>query len=89
MTCEWACHSFMQHTASRELLPLFAVHANQPYPLQDDKHMQHGQLVLSAHQSKVPLERLLAVAKLAVTFLTDMLRQSEDAQVNLQHLLSV
>lgn len=49
--------------------------------LQDDKYMQHGQMLLAVQQSPVPLERLLAVAKLAVTFLTDLLRPSNDTQV--------
>ncbi|KAF6254987.1 hypothetical protein COO60DRAFT_1641921 [Scenedesmus sp. NREL 46B-D3] len=46
----------------------------------DDKYMQHGQLLLAVQQSPVPLERLLAVAKLAVSFLTDLLRPSNDTQ---------
>lgn len=44
--------------------------------------MQHGQLLLAVHQSTVPLERLLAVAKLAVTFLTDLIRPSDDTEVS-------
>jgi hypothetical protein len=43
--------------------------------------MQHGQLLLAVQQSPMPLERLLAVAKMAVSFLTDLLRPSNDTQV--------
>ncbi|WIA19448.1 hypothetical protein OEZ85_004063 [Tetradesmus obliquus] len=51
-----------------------------PITLKDDKYMQHGQMLLAVQQSPVPLERLLAVAKLAVTFLTNLLRPSNDTQ---------
>jgi hypothetical protein len=53
------------------------------FAAQDDKYMQHGQLLLAVQQSPVPLERLLAVAKMAVSFLTDLLRPSTDTQVGL------
>eukprot|EP00879_Flechtneria_rotunda_P015585 GHRR01016299.1.p2 GENE.GHRR01016299.1~~GHRR01016299.1.p2 ORF type:complete len:145 (+),score=67.02 GHRR01016299.1:705-1139(+) len=42
--------------------------------------MCHGQLLLAVYQASVPLERLLAVARLCITFLTDILRRSDDAQ---------
>jgi hypothetical protein len=42
--------------------------------------MQHGQLLLSLYQAPSSLERLLAVAKLSVTFLADLLRRSDDTQ---------
>lgn len=42
--------------------------------------MQHGQLLLSLQQAPSSLERLLAVAKLSVTFLSDLMRRSDDTQ---------
>jgi hypothetical protein len=53
-----------------------------PLLKQDDKYMAHGQLLLSVHQSAEPLERLLAVTKLSITMLTDLLRRSADAEVS-------
>lgn len=42
--------------------------------------MQHGKLLLTLHQAPSSLERLLAVAKLCVSFLADVLRRSDDTQ---------
>jgi len=42
--------------------------------------MQHGKLLLALHQAPSSLERLLAVSKLCVSFLADVLRRSDDTQ---------
>jgi hypothetical protein len=42
--------------------------------------MQHGKLLLALQQAPSSLERLLAVAKLCVTFLADLMRRSDDTQ---------
>lgn len=42
--------------------------------------MQHGQLLLSLQQAPSSLERLLAVTKLSVTLLADLMRRSDDTQ---------
>jgi hypothetical protein len=40
--------------------------------------MRHSQLLAAAAQPQEPLERLLAAAKLALVFTTDILRSSSD-----------
>jgi hypothetical protein len=42
--------------------------------------MQHGKLLLALHQAPSSLERMLAVAKLCVTLLADLMRRSNDTQ---------
>ncbi len=42
--------------------------------------MQHGQLLLSLQRAPSSLERLLAVTRLSVTLLADLMRRSDDTQ---------
>lgn len=64
----------------RDVLPARAGTNRQPPAERDDKYALHGRLLLETARTSAatPLDRLLAVSRLAITYLTDILRSSED-----------